>query len=294
MSKKIDKIVSLILEYFVRLNFNRKKNIFKSIHKNEFVYFFNDTISKEINIEGIYEKDEISIISKILSKKSNVIDIGANIGNHSLAISKFSNKVYAFEAHPKTFEILKFNCANNKKIKIFNVGISSKKGNLYFKNTKSNNFGGRRLGYSGSIKSKVNKLDNIINLNEKIDLIKIAIEGHEYQALIGMKKILSKNNSYLFIEFCENDVFKRKRIINFLTNHGYSNAYFFSEKEKFFKKNYINLFINILKVIFLDTSLIKKNLIHINSNNLIKNKIKSNIIFSKKKINLKRSNKKFL
>ena len=65
------------------------------------------------------------------------------------------------------------------------------------------------------------------------------------RSLIGMKKILSKNNSYLFIEFCENDVFKRKRIINFLTNHGYSKAYFFSKKEKFFKKNYKNLFINI-------------------------------------------------
>ncbi len=290
MSKKIDKIVNLILEYFVKLNFNRKKNIFKNIHKNEFVYFFNDTISKEINIEGIYEKDEISIISKILNKKANVIDIGANIGNHSLAISKFTNKVYAFEAHPKTFEILKFNCANNRKIKIYNVGISNKKGFLYFKNTMSNNYGGRKLNYAGSIKSKINKLDNIINLNEKIDLIKIDIEGHEYHALIGMKKILTKNNSYLIIEFCENDVFKRKKIINFLNSHGYLNAYFFSEKKNFFKRKYINLLINILKVIFLNAPAIRKNLIHINSNDLIKNKIKSNIIFSKEKINLKKLN----
>ena len=110
MNKKIEKIFDLISEYFIKLNFNRKKNGFKNIHKNEFVYFFNDTISKEISFDGIYEKDEILIISKLIKKNGNIIDIGSNIGNHSNAFSKFTNTVYSFEAHPKTFEILKFNC----------------------------------------------------------------------------------------------------------------------------------------------------------------------------------------
>ena len=68
MNKKIEKIFDLISEYFIKLNFNRKKNGFKNIHKNEFVYFFNDTISKEISFDGIYEKDEILIISKLIKK----------------------------------------------------------------------------------------------------------------------------------------------------------------------------------------------------------------------------------
>ena len=65
---------------------------------------------------------------------------------------------------------------------------------------------------------------------------------------------------------------------------------FFLKKKNFFKRKYINLLINILKVIFLNAPAIRKNLIHINSNDLIKNKIKSNIIFSKEKINLKKLN----
>ena len=119
IQKKIEIILNLILQYFVRFNFNNKKTKFKDIHKNEFAYFFNDTISKEIDIDGVYEKEEISILSNILNKNSTIIDIGANIGNHSLAFSRFSKKIYSFEAHPKTFQILKFNCSNTKKIKLY-------------------------------------------------------------------------------------------------------------------------------------------------------------------------------
>ena len=288
MHKKIDKIINLILEYFVRINFNRKKNIFKNIHKNEFAYFFNDTISKEINLDGIYEKEEISIISKIINKKSNVVDIGANIGNHSLAFSKIAKKVYSFEAHPKTFQILKFNCMNDQKVKLFNIGVSNKKGNLFFKNTKSYNVGGRNLNYSGSIKSHINKLDNLINPKEKIDLIKIDIEGHEYQALRGMSKILSNNKSFLVIEFCENSISIRRRIINFLISQGYLNAYLFVNNKNIFKKNYLNLLVNILKIIFYNSSVLETKLININSIDLIRNKVKGNIIFSKKNINIRK------
>ena len=127
ISRKINIIINLLLEYFIRLNFNRKKEKFKKIHKYDFVYFFNDTIAKEISIHGIYEKDEIDILSKLISKNDYVIDIGANIGNHSIGFSKIAKKVYSFEAHPKTFEILRFNCAEYKNIKLFKVGISKKR-----------------------------------------------------------------------------------------------------------------------------------------------------------------------
>ena len=97
ISERIDKILDLLTEYFVKLNFNRNKEKFKKIYKKEFVYFFNDTIAKEINIHGIYEKDEINLISELIRSKGSIIDIGANIGNHSLAFSKISKKVYSFE-----------------------------------------------------------------------------------------------------------------------------------------------------------------------------------------------------
>ena len=289
IQKKIEIILNLILQYFVRFNFNNKKTKFRDIHKNEFAYFFNDTISKEIDIDGVYEKEEISIISNIVNRNSTIIDIGANIGNHSLAFSKFSKKIYSFEAHPKTFQVLKFNCSNIKKIKLYNIGISDKSGVLYFKNTKTDNIGGRKLNKFGDIRSKINKLDNIISPKKKIDLIKLDVEGHEFQALIGMKKIIKNNKCFLFIEFCENNVLKRKKIINLLKNHGYTHAYFFKKEKKFSKKEYLNLLIDIIRILFNSTSL-KTKLTKIRINDLIHNRLKCNIIFSKIEINLTKMN----
>ena len=68
-SKRITAILDLILKYFVRLNFNRKRGLFSKIHKAEFAIFFNDTLSKEISIDGIYEKYEILEIMRVLKKK---------------------------------------------------------------------------------------------------------------------------------------------------------------------------------------------------------------------------------
>ncbi len=285
ISKRIDKILELIIEYFIKLNFNRNKEKFKKIYKNEFVYFFNDTIAKEINIHGIYEHEEIKIISKIIRSRGNIIDIGANIGNHSIAFSKISKKVYSFEAHPRTFEILKFNTKEYDNIKIFNLGISNKKGFLFFNNSKSSNIGGKRLGKTGSIKSKINKLDNVIKLDDKIKLIKIDIEGHEYEALEGMKKLLNNNKSLILLEFCEESISKRRKIINFLKKEEYFHSYYISKEKKFSNRAYFDLIIKIVSTILFIYKTDKTKLIKIDLNSLITNGLKTNIIFSKKKIN---------
>ena len=285
ISERIDKILDLLTEYFIKLNFNRNKQKFKKIYRNEFVYFFNDTIAKEINIHGIYEKDEINLISEVLKSKGNIVDIGANIGNHSLAFSRISKKVYSFEAHPRIFEILKFNTKESKNIKIFNLGLSDRKGFLFFNNNKSTNMGGKKLSKTGSIKSKVDKLDNIIKLDKKIKLIKIDIEGHEYEALQGMKKLLSNNNSLILLEFCEESVAKRKKIINFLKKKEYLYSYYISKEKKISKRAFLNLLTKIISLIlFIDKSN-KSKLLKIDLNSLITNGLKSNIVFSKKKLN---------
>ena len=285
ISEKIDKILKLTIEYFIKLNFNRNKENFKKIYKNEFAYFFNDTISKEISIHGVYENDEIELISKKIGTRGNVIDIGANIGNHSIAFSKISKKVYSFEAHPRTFEILKFNTKEYSNIKIFNLGISNRKGFLFFNKSRSTNIGGKRLSKTGSIKSKINKLDNIIKLNNKIELIKIDIEGHEYEALEGMKKLLNNNKSLILLEFCEESVSKRRKIINFLKSKEYFHSYYISKEKKISNRAYFDLIIKIICTILFIYKTQKTKLIKIDLNSLITNGLKSNIIFSKKKIN---------
>ncbi|HPD33893.1 MAG TPA: FkbM family methyltransferase, partial [Candidatus Kapabacteria bacterium] len=71
-----------------------------------------DYIQKSIiNNRTFYEYDMLKDIFESLLPGDVVIDVGANIGNHSMFIGKFCNpeKVYSFEPFQYTFDILKKN-----------------------------------------------------------------------------------------------------------------------------------------------------------------------------------------
>lgn len=282
--QKFNSIIELLLTYFVRVNFNRKYTNFKKIYDDEFAIFFNDTVSKEISIYGIFEKDELNKIIKYLKKKELFVDIGAFIGNHSIYFSKYFKKVLAFEAHPKNFEILKFNCQNYKNIRLYNFGISSNNGYLYFSKNKTNNYGGRELKKKGSIKSKIIQLDKFIHKIPKETFIKIDIEGHEYNALRGMKNILLTKDPILMIELAFKNQNQRNKIINYLENIGYKNSYFFSYNKNLECKSLYNLIYNIFKLTFFNHNTQKLKILPINFLSIKNNNNYGNFIFSKRKL----------
>ena len=285
ISIRINNIINIVLKYFVRVNYNRSRRPFKKVHKSEFAIFFNDSLSNEIITDGVYEKDEISLAVKNIKKNGIILDIGANIGNHSIFFSKYCKEVYAFEAHPKTFKILNFNCSNYNKIKLFNLGVSDRKGYLFFKKNTKDIIGGRSLKKKGIIKSKINKLDNILKIKNKISLIKIDIEGGEYRALIGMEKLIKKNSSIIFIEFREKSIFVRKQLINFLVKNDYLHAYYFNHEGRYSVGSFVKLIKDIFKIIFLSFKNNKTELKKMEIKSLIKNNMDCNVIFSKKKLN---------
>ena len=245
-------IIKIISVYFVRLNFNINSGEFKKIYKNGLVYFFNDTLSNEISIFGIYEKEQLNKIINVMAdrKKRYCIDVGANIGNHSLFFSQFFKKVFSFEAHPKIFKVLKINTSKSSNIKIYNTGLSDKKNFLYFSDFQTQNMAGHSLKKNGNIKVKINKLDNIIKIRNKIDFIKIDTEGHEYQVLVGMKKILKTNNPTIMLEFDAKKFEKNNKIIKFLTSLNYKYFYFFDEDFNYHNFRMRNLIFLIIKILF--------------------------------------------
>ena len=99
-----------------------------------------------------------------------------------------------------------------------------------------------------------------------------------------MKNLLKNNDSKLFIEFYSDSIEERRKIISFLLNLGYSKSYYFFEKSAFFKKKYLNLLLNIFSILLFNKSKNKIKLIEIDPNSLIRNNIKSNILFSKKNL----------
>ena len=73
-----------------------------------------------------------------LEKFDLILDVGANIGNHSLYFSNFSKQVFSYEPNPNTFELLKFNTKNLSNINIYNIGISNKNENKFLNESNFN------------------------------------------------------------------------------------------------------------------------------------------------------------
>lgn len=160
-----------------------------------------DWIQKTIvNSGNFYEINYLKSVDKYLNKDSIILDIGANIGNHTLYWSKITNakKIYSFEPVDITFSILKKNIEINKlenKVVLNNIGLCDKDIKANAEKYDINNIGETPLKEESDGSFTLTTLDNYIKNNfkeEKIDFIKIDTEGFEYKILLGARETIKK------------------------------------------------------------------------------------------------------
>src|SRR5687768_6707932 len=77
--------------------------------------FRNDHVGDKISHTGMYEKENVQFLLGLLQRISEpvVLDIGANIGNHTLAFATCAKHVFAFEPIPAIYKLLSMNVAQN-------------------------------------------------------------------------------------------------------------------------------------------------------------------------------------
>lgn len=196
------------------------------------VTFSFDEISNIINTDGLYEKRELETFfswiksKKISFKKGSAIDVGANIGNHTLYFSRFFKKVLSFEANKDIFQVLNLNTRLKKNIEIYNYAASDQN-KKSFLNVNVSNISGSGLS-NNLINSKNNttsiKLDSLFKNTKNIKLIKIDVEGHELQVLLGAKNILLSNKPIVLFEQHPQDFdeYGNSKCITFLSSKGYT------------------------------------------------------------------------
>ena len=78
--------------------------------------FSGDHIADKIARHGLYEKDVLEFLLALLKllPQPVVLDIGANIGNHTLAFATVAAQVHAFEPIPAIHALLSQNVAQNQ------------------------------------------------------------------------------------------------------------------------------------------------------------------------------------
>lgn len=215
-------------------------------HHQVAIYAF-DNIGMIINLYGRYERESLDLLadtvlrSPIIDPSGVVIDIGANIGNHSIFFSDFCNKVYAFEPNPAVYKLLLINSEKFNIIPI-NIGISDRNCNLLM-GTNKINIGGSRVindpkavASNDKIEISVRRLDDLeILAQQKITLIKIDVEGHEINVLTGAADLIKTQHPVIVFEQCANEINNgTSKAIEALRDLGYSfyvveNNFYFGE-----------------------------------------------------------------
>jgi FkbM family methyltransferase len=179
-----------------------------------------------------FEEETLRYLDKYLSRESVVFDLGANIGNHSIYWSKVTDgagvkRVYAFEPVDLTFSILRKNIEINglgNKVILNRVGLGKKEGSAELYNVYDySNIGATALrAVNGEEEGtfKIITLDSYIKSTDfrdnRIDMIKIDVEGFEEDVLLGARKTLEKYSPIIYIEAWPHNFGKIDRLLNSL------------------------------------------------------------------------------
>lgn len=151
-----------------------------------------------------YEINDLKYLDQYLDSKSVVLDIGANIGNHTIYWGKITNveKVYSFEPIKSTFEKLKVNVEINNlenKVKIYNVGVGKVLSRANIDNYNATNCGASTIAICPNGNIEIITIDSLA-IEDKISLIKIDTEGFELDVLKGAVETIKKHKPLIYVE----------------------------------------------------------------------------------------------
>ena len=165
-------------------------------------YYHEDpTIGHSLNLYGEYCHPEIEMILSLVNKDSTYIDIGANIGTHTVSIAPHVQQVYAFEPDPNNYQLLLSNTSGHNNITVINNAISDDECSGYT----DFNFG--RTIFVESNGSCLTSTIDSYNI-EKIDFVKIDTEGFELRILQGMTNVLTYQQPNMLIEMQDIDTYR--------------------------------------------------------------------------------------
>jgi len=151
----------------------------------------------KVSSVNLFDLDELIIFSFYWENRKrykNVADIGANIGLHSVLLSRCGFKVRSFEPDPGHYKILKRNLAANKCVHVttHNTAVSNDAGTKEFVKVLGNTTGSHLAGSKSNLYGKLERFpvrtEPIQGIMRWADLVKIDAEGHEREILLATQR----------------------------------------------------------------------------------------------------------
>lgn len=166
----------------------------------------NDHIQKQIRLQArFYEQAMLDDISPKIREGGCVVDVGANIGNHTIYFSKILGlPVVAFEPNPKALVLLRQNITLNKLdhlVDVHDVALGASDSIASVLDEDPHNLGRASVKPAGCTDTivQVRRLADVMGSRTPA-LIKIDVEGMEPDVLQGAVPLLQRDRPLLLIE----------------------------------------------------------------------------------------------
>jgi FkbM family methyltransferase len=200
----------------------------------KFQYFVNDDMARSSIGKNKEWEPHITQFVKLYNSfysLTNIIDVGANFGYHSVLFSKeVKGNIYSFEPQGQNYELLKNNISinNRNNIMAYNLGCGDINCDIsmpIIDTTNNVNMGDFTPNIVSTRNHSITKSVLLDQMNlPKIDLIKIDVQGWEKKVLIGANNIL-KDKPVLIVEFEEHQLSKTnttcKELFDYIRENNY-------------------------------------------------------------------------
>ena len=127
--RTVTDLIGQFIDLVVARRIGSRSREFNISRGGKMAIFANDYIGIHINQYGFYDGFDLDMIFSFLTpilddiKNGIALDIGANVGNHSIYFSKYFSSILAFEPHPRIFELLSFNSKIVDNVMPYNFGL---------------------------------------------------------------------------------------------------------------------------------------------------------------------------
>ena len=203
-------------------------------------------VGRSFDIYGEYNEDECSFLLGLVKQHSFVVEVGANIGSHTVPLAQHCNTVFAFEPQRLCYQALCANLALNQLTNVlaWQAAIGATGGRIFVPDLDPRcptNFGGVSMQATPTAEAVI-----LLALDEigfpRVDLLKIDVEGMELEVLAGAEKLIDRHRPYIYVENDRSE--KSVALITWLQERGYelywhlpalfSSRNFANEKENVF------------------------------------------------------------
>ena len=165
-------------------------------------------ICESLRTTGDYAPDEKALLDPLISIGDTILDIGANVGNHTLFFSQCvgpEGRVLSFEPQRFLFKIL---CANAllgryQNVWPYRLAVGNEEGKIDIpvpNYERPNDYGGYSLSFDTfKEEGDITTIDAIAP--DQCHLIKVDVEGMELSVLKGAVKTIARTRPFLYFEY---------------------------------------------------------------------------------------------